>query len=545
MSISNYTQEKKYYLKGLDNYIYLYPFKTPISEHITDDGISNAISLSLNNIGYSLYCENITYNETTSIDNRFSFEHSLNITLLETVETTNYSILKEIINNEWMVLFNNKDGDTFILNAEYPIDVTYEYTVTDNDTPNALSITLKSLSNMPVLSYQGILNFNILRNKPCGYNNSKIKTLNIIETSNATITINNNTFTIYENGESIKTIEFNKNSLVFTDSFDGSLYTQQLSFEIPFDDHLWYFHYNLLEYTDNRYYASIHTTNNNNILCGVNLGLFPTYEIQDDIIKIILRCSDTYHSTIYSDTFYITESTKKFYRGVKGECIDGQYTLTLIEELDKYGDGTNAYYCLIGFESYYSDYTIIGTYDKYETKFGIKLTNPLMDCSERCYVKNIPSSLKIYNINETQCFYIDTNCSLFFEYDTSKIRLEFDEITNETCITSLVEDGIAQVTITTSDGTVRYIKVLIGSFTDDADESLRIFRWKDDGETICLDETQEVSCMSTSAVAYDPNDNKTYVQEGEHRYYRINEYISPLCDGNYTFIGFTKGEQIF
>lgn len=544
MSISNYTQEKKYYLKGLDNYIYLYPFKTPISEHITDDGISNAISLSLNNIGYSLYCENVTYNETTSINDRFSFENSLTVTLLETNEKTNHSILNNILNNEWMVLFKNIDNDYFILNGEYPIDVTYQYNINDENSPNSLTITFKSLSNLPILSYQGILNYNIMREKPCGYNIGKIKSLKIIETSKASIGIDNNTFTIYENGDAIKTIEFNKNSLSFTDSFDGSLFTHSLSFDIPFDDNLWYFHYNLLEYNDNRYYATIETTNNNNILCGLNLGLFPSYSIQDDVIRITLSCSDTTHSVIYTDTYYITENTQKFYRGVKGECINGQYTLTLIEELDKYGYGTNSYYCLMGYEYYYSDYVILGTYDKYDTRFGIKLTNPLMDCSVTCYVRNIPSSIKLYNINETQCFFIDTNCSLFFEYDTSKIRFEFDEITNEACITSLVEDGIVQIKVTTSDGVVKYIKVLIGSYVDEADESLRIFRWKDNDETICMDESQNIGCIRTETVQYDPNNNKTFVQEGENRYYRINEYISQLCDGNYTFIGFIKGDLI-
>ena len=126
----------------------------------------------------------------------------------------------------------------------------------------------------------------------------------------------------------------------------------------------------------------------------------------------------------------------------------------------------------------------------------------------------------------------------------SKIRFEFDEITNEACITSLVEDGIVQIKVTTSDGVVKYIKVLIGSYVDEADESLRIFRWKDNDETICMDESQNIGCIRTETVQYDPNNNKTFVQEGENRYYRINEYISQLCDGNYTFIGFIKGDLI-
>ena len=116
MSISNYTQEKKYYIKGLNNYIYLFPFYQPISKHITDEDISNAMSLTLQGVGNSIYCENVVYNETTSINDRFSFEHTLNVTLNETNETSNYSLLTEILNNEWMVLFKNMDNDVFIEN---------------------------------------------------------------------------------------------------------------------------------------------------------------------------------------------------------------------------------------------------------------------------------------------------------------------------------------------------------------------------------------------------------------------------------------------
>ena len=52
-----------------------------------------------------------------------------------------------------MVLFKNKSGDMFVLNAEYPIEVTYQHNVNDENIPNSLTITLKSLSNTPIIKF--------------------------------------------------------------------------------------------------------------------------------------------------------------------------------------------------------------------------------------------------------------------------------------------------------------------------------------------------------------------------------------------------------
>ena len=104
MSVSNYIQEKKYLIKDLDNYIYLFPFNEPILNYITDDGTLNAIASNINGNGYEVYCENVSYVSNASIDNRFSFEHTLTMTILD-IST---SLLNHFMVNKWMVLFKNK-----------------------------------------------------------------------------------------------------------------------------------------------------------------------------------------------------------------------------------------------------------------------------------------------------------------------------------------------------------------------------------------------------------------------------------------------------
>ena len=104
MSVSNYIQDKKYLIKDLDNYIYLFPFNEPILNYITDDGTLNASASDIMGSGYEVYCENVSYVSNSSIDNRFSFEHTLTLTILD-IST---SLLNHFMMNKWMVLFKNK-----------------------------------------------------------------------------------------------------------------------------------------------------------------------------------------------------------------------------------------------------------------------------------------------------------------------------------------------------------------------------------------------------------------------------------------------------
>ena len=83
MSVSNYIQEKKYLIKDLDNYIYLFPFNEPILNYITDDGTLNATASSINGNGYEVYCENVSYNSNSNINSRFSFENTLTLSIFD------------------------------------------------------------------------------------------------------------------------------------------------------------------------------------------------------------------------------------------------------------------------------------------------------------------------------------------------------------------------------------------------------------------------------------------------------------------------------
>lgn len=514
MPVNNYLKDCKYSLNNLDNYIYLYQFNEPILNFITDDGESNATATSIKGSSQRLYCNSVQYQSTTSIDNRFAFDNTLTVTLSEHSKVSHYSIIQTLLNGNWMVVFKNTDGDAFVVNAEYPVMVSYSYVINDEKTPNNLTITFRALQNVPTVNLKGSVAFSsTLCDNYCEYNISRIETLKMIDMNKATIDVDNDGFSLTEIGEgNLKTIEFNPTSMSFTDSFDGREFSQTLTFQIPFDSYRYYFHYNLLEFLDNRYYALIKTTDDNNILGGFRQGLFPSYTIStadnNNIITITLTAKYTNYSVLGSDTMSTTTNDGMFYKPVMGECVDKLYVWTLIEQYNANGVATNGYYCLSGFEDIYNDYTILGTYDKYDTRFGFKLIDYNIDCSEGCKINNLPSSIQFENSGETKCYTLDTTCSIVWEWNSTAIDFTYDEITKEMCVTSKVDEGTFNIKATTTDGTIQYATVVIGNggITGDTTTTINITA---EGQRLTVIPVKGMSNVKslTSSLQYQVNQN--------------------------------------
>ena len=382
------------------------------------------------------------------------------------------------------------------------------------------------------------IQYTTLRNKPCGYNHSMIKRLRMLETTKGFISASDNKIDVYMYHDTLKIIDVNPSSLSFTDSFNGDTYEQTLSFEIPLINHQFYFHYNILEYINNRYYCIIETTDGKYIVGGYKSGMFPSYTIEENNIIITLKTNATSNNTLISDYISFNEIDYNHCVGIDGECIDGLWTYKLIQRLNLDGSVSNEYYALNGYENDYTDINIVGTYSRFDTVFGIKLTNPLYDCFKQCYISGLPSSLIFKNTGETQCFTIESDCDFTYSYDITIIDVTFNEDTNELCVTSLKMDSSTQIKITTSDGIDRFVNVVIGTVGGEQGKYDRIYRWFYNGETYCLDENQEINCISSVTI---PNETIT---SGICKYHKTEEYISPLCDGNYDFYGYGIGDLI-
>lgn len=468
MAVHDFIKNCQYQLNELDNYIYLYEFDEPLLNYITDRDETNGKGVNINGSSTRLYCESVQYSSTSSINNRFSFENTLTVTLLETKEVTNYKIIQQLLNGNWMVVFKNVGGDAFVVNAEFPVMVSYQYVFNDEKSPNTLTITFKAIQNTPTINLSSPVVFSsTIRDKGCEYNISRIKSLKMIAMNKANVDIEGDSFYVEEIGKgNLKTIEFNDTTMSFTDSYDGKEFKQTLSFQIPFNSYRFYFHYNLLEYLENRYYALIETSNGNNILGGFREGLFPSYSIStsdnNNVITIELNAIYTTYSVLGSDTMRITTNDEYNYKPITSDCVNGIYTYTLIEQINSDGTTTNSYYCLEGYEDNFSTYNIIGTYKQFDTSFGFKLVDYNFDCGGDCRINDLPITIVLSKSYETVCYDVITECNVEFITDSSNIKAEYNEEDNKLCITSLVNEGTFQIKARFDDGTSQISTIIVG-----------------------------------------------------------------------------------
>ena len=523
--VIDYIQQQQYNLNDLDNYVYIFEFDSPILNYITDDGTDNSTAININSNGYRIYAEDVTYTVTSAIDNRFYFENELQLTLLEDKDNTHYSLLNELINNNWMVLFKNKQGEVFVMNAEFPIQTTYEYTLSNSNTPNSLVITFKALQNIPTMLYTSKLpSTTILRERPCQYSNNQITKLQMVDMEKAKVRVDNVGFSLTTDSSNIKDIEFN--TIQFKDTFDGNTYTQQLQFTIPFNGYKYHFHYNLLEYINNRYYALIYTSNNNTILAGNKQGLFPSYSINNNTITITLTSTYTTYSILSTDNNAIDITPTYTYKGVIGECVNNLYTYTLLKEFDAEDNETGNYYALNGYS--FDDYNVVGYYGQFDTRFGIKLVNYNIQCSTLCNIVGLPSSIILAESGATQSFNIQTECELTFEYPTESIDLQYNNGT--LTVTSIANEGTFNIIVTSQDGTRRTIRVVIGN--SDIQETTATIYITAEKQTVNI-----IPSLGYSNVhSITSNNPYTTNQQGNGYNVSIEENTSDLNQLNHLFI---------
>lgn len=452
--IDNYFKQTKYQLTNLDNTIYLYDFdNTKLT--IDDNNITK-----IDGTSSSMYCESVTYESKSSINNRFSFINTITVTLQETKENTNYDIIQSLITRKWLVCFRNKQGDIFIMNAEYPSMVTYSYQFTDDMTPNTVTITFGVTQNQPTLhTNEDIIVTSIFRDKPCEYSLSKIVSLQMVDVDKANIQNNEEEITIFEKGiGSIKTIEYNSNSISFVDSYNGMDYNQELTFEIPFEDYHSHFKYDLLKFIDNRYYVILNTNDGNVIIGGYYEGMFPSYDIIENKVQIKLLLNKSNYSIIGSNSMDIITNEGYYYNPISATCVNNIYTWVLIEEFENDTNISNGYYCLNGYQDEFSNYNIKGTYEQFNVGFGFSIVNYNISCAESC-IKYMPHVVKSTEPNVTQCFDVEADCSVKFFYNTAAVSVTFN---NQLCITPKLDNATAIITATTDEGDTRYITVIMG-----------------------------------------------------------------------------------
>ena len=259
--VDNYNRECGYLIPNLKKHILI--FDDSILRYIdVDNGIDKAEILNQPTLltGFS-----ISYNEETSLDERYKFTKQLNISVNDKVD------VESLFNGKYYVVVEDLNENHYLLNPDFKLRYAYTYTLQEGI--NQTDITLQTDSNFPLLKIELLdVEYDVCNS----YRYPSIKSLQMIESNKAKWDSNDNILRITD---SLKTVEYNRNSLSFQESYNGDKVTSTLSFNLPLHSANESWPYNLLEFQENKYTAIITTTDNEQIVTGIYFGLQPNYTI--------------------------------------------------------------------------------------------------------------------------------------------------------------------------------------------------------------------------------------------------------------------------
>lgn len=264
------------------------------------------------------------------------------------------------LEEKYYVILGDKEGNYWIINLDFPSSVTYEYNL-DVDT-NETVFTFQALSNFPTLKLNADLGD--MLEECSSYIINGIERLRLIERDGTLYSEELNTVYI-PNGTSFKDVDFMDGTCSLSESFDGEKVTTEIQFTIGLDNYKPSWHYNLIEYDDNKYFALVTAINKEGeFISGVEFGLEPSYNAQGsteitqgDTVTITLTETSQIGSLLayYEQTpppsrarqWDIVEKPKE-YRWVLTEewaCIEPLYRWeTLDPMVDYFCQGGSKYY---------------------------------------------------------------------------------------------------------------------------------------------------------------------------------------------------------
>ena len=345
MSVSTYkNNECGYNIDKLEKVVYLIN-EDDLRNIRIDNGEAYVDSISATPLSLAVY--NISLSDTDELDERYKFTHTLTFSM---IGYANYKYFK----SKYYAIVKTVDGVYWLVNPMFPCKVTYTYTLDANGSHT--DFTLATISNHPTLRVHGLDHATPYE---CGYRHCKFDTLRLNEAKYSLRSSNNIKYT----NDGFKDVVFNKNSATFTETFDGNNVSHSLQFNIKFDDYKSSWHYNLLEFMNNKYAAIIKSSCDKYILTGFNFGLQPSFtvtandEMTMDNIQINLIDSHDngyFIGETYDDIHETKEigSTYQFTLDYDAyECVGvGVAKYLLKKEADAFGNPTGNYKCLVGYE---------------------------------------------------------------------------------------------------------------------------------------------------------------------------------------------------
>ena len=361
MSVSTYKRnECGYNIDKLEKVVYLISEDDLRNIHI-DNGEAYVDSISATPLSFSVY--NIELSDTDELNERYKFTHTI------TFSMKGYANYRDF-NGKYYAIVKTADGVYWLVNPLFPCKVTYTYTLDGKDSHT--DFTLSTISNHPILRIDGM---NHATPYECGYKYCKFDTLRLNESKYSLRSGNNVKYT----NSGFKDIVFNKNSAIFTETFDGKNLSHSLQFNIKFDSYKSSWHYNLLEFMENKYAAIIKSSCGKYILTGFNFGLQPSFTVtaNDDFTldNIQINLIDNHDNGDFIgetyDEIHETKESGSTYQFTLDydayECVGvGVAKYLLKKEVDVFGNPTGNYKCLVGYEDRFAFLgdNLVGTFSE-------------------------------------------------------------------------------------------------------------------------------------------------------------------------------------
>ncbi len=365
MSVTQYTIGCGYELLKLKNTVFFLS-KTQLKTINIDNGEAYAAindSVSPNRLkGF-----NVKLTETESLDERYVFTKQLTMSINGHLTDSTF-----LLDDDYYIVVQTEDGTYYLVNVDFPSKMSFVYNLSEGQ--DQTDFTFVSNSNHPTLK----LNWNPTSYNDCSvYQTFGIDSIKLLEKDYTSIDSEGKVINLFDDNE-FKNIDYLKNTISLQENYDGKIATTTITFDIPFDNYKPSWQYNLLEFTQNLYTAHITPKNSTSgIFCGYEHGLQPSYEINGNTsigestsIKITLVEASEWGIFELDTWSYYRDSSKRWV-GIDSEvkCIGlGVGINTLMQEVDGNGTPTQRYKCLEGYQNYYTNYNIVGTYTEDEVE---------------------------------------------------------------------------------------------------------------------------------------------------------------------------------
>lgn len=426
--VTDYNLEKARYLAGsLKPFIYIIPKEGTRIDYLIDNHKCEVKQIYFSKcIKIEGFKTMLTVKET--VDNRLDFATNVTLSMRENWGEAWVSLLNQLKTMNVYVVVEDYSGAQYIQTPEFTSFFQYTFDFNTGSNQGHIAEIIYSCDcNMPVIILNNKISATQTFGNDCGYQNGGIRDLRL--TPFQYVFIDNNVETgqfttiTCTGGETMHKIEFTPDSFQFRQQYDGRQYQERLTFRIPLSDYKYYFAYNLIEFKENRYAITFETSQGNWIASGFEFGMQPTYTIETsesveelNFIEITLQhagqnsifyCSDRTPSIIDSTTEIYIPVTQPIKDPVTGlelnywHCTSKTESIyTLIQMVTESGIPTDRYMCLKGYEEYYRNFNITGTYEK-DANFDFPLTFANYDCAIKDNCKFSKMTKEVYSFSNT------------------------------------------------------------------------------------------------------------------------------------------------